>query len=425
MYKYFFILGRNRVLSVAEISSVFCKHRVFDFKPVFLEKEVFVVETLQKVDLKRINNDLGGVIKCGIIISEKEKGSELKKSLSELLKIETILEIIKKTDKKIMLGFSLYVQKQKIFGEVKNLLQGLFIDLKKEFKNKGITSRVVSSSGRTLSSVVVKKNKLITQGAELNFFIFGSKILVGRTECLQDFESFGFRDFSRPARDMEIGMMPPKLARIMINISGANKNDILLDPFCGCGTILQEALLLGLQKIVGSDVSSNAVNKTKINIKWLREKYRINDRKIRIFEMDILNISRELKENSVDVVVTEPYLGPALKKNISSKKIKKTTDELIHLYRIFFREIKKVLRKRGKIVIIWPVFKAQKGFINLPILDEVIKMGFSQERILPESLKNKSFSELTRRGSAIYSREDQNVLREIFIFSAKGGSASG
>ena len=82
MYKYFFILGRNRVLSVAEISSVFCKHRVFDFKPVFLEKEVFVVETLQKVDLKRINNDLGGVIKCGIIISEKEKGSELKKSLS-------------------------------------------------------------------------------------------------------------------------------------------------------------------------------------------------------------------------------------------------------------------------------------------------------------------------------------------------------
>jgi len=32
-------------------------------------------------------------------------------------------------------------------------------------------------------------------------------------------------------------MLPPKLSMMMINLSGAKKTDIILDPFCGSGAV--------------------------------------------------------------------------------------------------------------------------------------------------------------------------------------------
>ena len=56
----------------------------------------------------------------------------------------------------------------------------------------------------------------------------------------------GKRDFFHP------GVMMPRMARTLVNLSCAQAGDVLLDPFCGTGGILIESSLLGVRTI-GSD----------------------------------------------------------------------------------------------------------------------------------------------------------------------------
>jgi tRNA G10 N-methylase Trm11 len=60
------------------------------------------------------------------------------------------------------------------------------------------------------------------------------------TIACQDIDAYTKRDTSK-SRDMVVGMMPPKLAQIMINLATEGRKEIIYDPFCGLGTILIEA----------------------------------------------------------------------------------------------------------------------------------------------------------------------------------------
>jgi len=418
MFKYFFILGRNRALSIAELFSYFTREKIIKIKPLFLEKEAFLVELERRIDLSDLRQKLGGIVKCGHIFLEEEKGQELSKTLRQILSLEKILENSPKVNgKKLYLGYSLYVKKKKIFKKTKDFLFRHFIQLKRELKKKDLRVRIVSSQKATLSSVVIKKNKLISQGLEINVFIFGAKIFLGRTEEIQNFEEYSFRDYQRPARDMKIGMLPPKLARMMVNISGAKISAKLLDPFCGCGTILQEAILLGFRKLLGADISSLSLKKTAENLKWLFKKYDLTEEEIKwkLFESDIKEIDKKIK-GKIDAVVTEPYLSPLLKRELRREEARGIIKKLVPLYLNFFKSMGKILQNKGVIVIVWPVFKLKRGYHKLEILREVLSMGFQQKDILPAEMEKFSFPEKTRRGSIIYSRPKQNVLREIFIF---------
>lgn len=47
-------------------------------------------------------------------------------------------------------------------------------------------------------------------------------------------------------RSMVVGMMPPKIAQIMINLATKGERSIAIwDPFCGLGTTLIEAFHSG------------------------------------------------------------------------------------------------------------------------------------------------------------------------------------
>jgi len=50
---------------------------------------------------------------------------------------------------------------------------------------------------------------------------------------VQDINAYTKRDFGKK-RDMDTGMLPPKLAQMMINIANNGKQEItsLYDPFC-------------------------------------------------------------------------------------------------------------------------------------------------------------------------------------------------
>lgn len=60
---------------------------------------------------------------------------------------------------------------------------------------------------------------------------------------------------------MIIGMMPPKLVQMMLNIVLENKSTrpAIYDPFCGLGTTLIEAANMGITRIYGSDLSKEMV----------------------------------------------------------------------------------------------------------------------------------------------------------------------
>jgi len=94
---------------------------------------------------------------------------------------------------------------------------------------------VLPTKASILSSVVVKKQKLTE-------IVIGDG-WQGKTVAVQDFEDWGKRDYGRPEAEGHIGMLPPKVARMMVNLAQVN---YILDPFCGTGTILMEALTLGL-----------------------------------------------------------------------------------------------------------------------------------------------------------------------------------
>ncbi len=60
--------------------------------------------------------------------------------------------------------------------------------------------------------------------------------------------------------------MQPKLARALVNISGADKKARILDPFCGTGGILIEAGLMGI-RAEGSDIDEDMLSKARQNLK--------------------------------------------------------------------------------------------------------------------------------------------------------------
>lgn len=66
--------------------------------------------------------------------------------------------------------------------------------------------------------------------------------MIGQTVWVQDIDAYSQRDMGRE-RSMVVGMMPPKLAQMMINF--ATKGDKKLqiwDSFCGLGTTLIESI---------------------------------------------------------------------------------------------------------------------------------------------------------------------------------------
>jgi len=421
MPQYFFILGQNKNLSIAEIAGKFAN--AADFVNAELADGVLIVESKKELNPSIMLNELGGTVKIG----------EVLKSIDNLgcINAKEIIALLSLKDKKkVFFGFSPYgfLNNTKLAKQI----QKLALILKKELKERGFASRWVTSKEPQLSSVIVKKNRLLEQGAEIIFIQASNTLYLGKTLAVQEFADYSFRDYNRPARDQHSGMLPPKLAKIMVNLAGAEKSDAILDPFCGSGTILSEAAMLGYQKLIGTDISQKAISDSRKNLEWLERNYhflchceprrrrgvaisRINQVKYLLLKSDVSYLSQKIALNSVSASVTEPYLGPT-KILKSEEEAKKVIAELSELYPKSFGEFKKVLKPQAKIVITLPILKIKNKLFQLPVLDEIERRGFKTEPFLPPSWPA-DLVQTTARGSIIYSRPDQHVLREIFIFT--------
>lgn len=419
MPQYFFILGKNPTLSTAEIISVLSKLQI-SFTIKTHSEEVFVLSTAVELPLKFIKT-LGGTIKIGKIMNEVglDEDEILFEKIFEGQNIADNYLFTKKG--KLHFGISIYNggAENKAIRELNSQLKNLCVTVKKNLQNLNLKAGFVRIKDRFLSSVSVRKNQLLEKGMEMVLICTKEKILAGKTLEVQEFESFSFRDYGRPQRDTRSGLIPPKLARMMINLSQIKSDDILLDPFCGSGTILQEAILLGYKEIFGSDISERAIIDTKTNIDWLFENFRQLDKSIfniEIFLSDARSIARNISQNSIDAVITEPYLGPPLFKRPNYEDINSTRLEVGRLYLSAFSEFRKIIKKGGKVVMIFPAFEDWGKMYFAQILDKIKEMGFRQLDMIPKEMKLNAFIRLTDRGTILYGDKEQFMKREVLIF---------
>lgn len=381
---YFFILGNYPALSIAEIINKFQLK-----KYSLINKEVLKVKFSDKIDEVKVIKKLGGVIKIVEVLEE---------DFQDLVGVSEKY-LPEKFEGKYKFGFSFY-------GGREENLKKIAMDIKRELKNRKISCRWIISKTPNLSSVVVTKNRLTDRGQEFVVVFEGVKKFLGITRAVQDFEELSFRDYNRPARDSQSGMIPPKLAQIMLNIGLQGETDkILLDPFCGSGTVLMEAMLLGVRTIIGSDITEKSIRNTQKNLEWTQERFNLTKKNsFEITLRDASKLSQSIKNESIDLIVTEPYLGPQ-KKVPNIEKVKR---DLENLYSNVIGEFRKILKNEGRIVMIWPIIRdAKEKFLNLDI------KGFKIVDQIPEQIEHCPKNQ--KRGTIIYGRKGQRVWREIVV----------
>jgi tRNA (guanine10-N2)-dimethyltransferase len=106
--------------------------------------------------------------------------------------------------------------------------------------------------------------------------------------------------------------MPSKLARCMVNLARAKRSELVLDPFCGTGSGMIEAALVGC-RVLGFDVHRRMAEGTRRNLKHFGVEP----------EGLVIADSRRLPLTRIDRVVTDPPYGK------SATTMKSTTKKIV------------------------------------------------------------------------------------------------
>jgi len=389
MSKTLFILGRQPVFGIAEIESLFpnVEINIINEKIISLDIEV-------SPDLM---SRLGGTIK---IAHEITKVNASKSESLEKLIIDSVVDnLASLPDGKINFGISYYGAGQTIRD-----IERIALNVKRFVKRTGRSIRIIPNKEIELSSAQIFHNRLTGKnGFELIVVPSNGTITLAKSIAVQNIESYTSRDQKRPYRDAKIGMLPPKLAQIMINLVDPTENAIILDPFCGTGVVLQESLLMGFQAI-GTDLDSRMVEYSTNNIKWLEQKYN-NLKNCKISYGDATD---NVWNEKINCVVSETYLGQPFFKIPGINLINKEILYINELLTKFLKNLHPQIESDTKLCLAIPSWRYNDQFISLPLLDQLDEIGYN-----PMSFKNLKTEDL------IYYRPNQVVARQMLLLIRK------
>jgi tRNA G10 N-methylase Trm11 len=214
--------------------------------------------------------------------------------------------------------------------------------------------------------------------------------------------------------------MPPRLAKIMVNLSSCTENKTLLDAFCGVGTVLQEAMLIKAH-VVGTDINSWCIKAAEDNLNWLKQEYDLHKANYRVVQSDVEFLSRKIGRENIDCIVSEPDLGPALRQIPTTPYAKKVIDKLTPLFFRFIEEAYKVLTPGGKLVVVTPyIVTRSKQIVTMPIGEKAESTNFV--RIKPFNPENfdkniiANSQALTGLESLVEVDQRHLIGREIHVF---------
>lgn len=424
---YIAILGRQPAIGIAELEA---RYGGEDVK--WLSNEAALIKS-DFFELER----LGGTQKAGHVTLQLPDGTWNDTSTKI---IQHYTKKLRERTGKITFGISTYG-----FKESTKAVQKPGLILKQNLKKTGINLRLLPNAEPALSTATSHHNKLGLSENKIELIIVratNGQILIAESIGAQNITAYARRDQGRPKRDAFVGMLPPKLAQIIINLASAqnglsvisarerlratpslstHQEDLglqmfphehhrqashprprLLDPFCGTGVILQEAALMGYN-IYGTDLSEKMIDYSRANLEWLASTHRLPDNPT----LQQADATTAIWQPPIDIVACESYLGQPFSAPLSPEKLAQVLKNCNHIISSFLANIGPQLQSNTTLCIAIPAWRATDGsFTHLPLLNHIEKLGFTRT-----TFKNVSTDQL------VYYREDQVVARELLVLS--------
>lgn len=400
MHHYAALVGNNPSISIAELTAVF---------PDFDRGEFFGEQCITFASKTVIDQKLFDRIGGTILIA--------KKITDDAVTLNDIPALLA-TELASVKGKATFALRT--IGITPKDIRELYKTLKNSLKTRGVSSRYIGNEHEPAKAVALHDQGLLdpASGCELVLLRSKNTLWIGRTIAAQDIKAYTLRDMEKPVRDTMVGLLPPKLAQILLNFGQflaktheAKKEDItVFDPFTGTGVVPMEAMLAGMH-VLASDVSLKAVNGTEKNIEWVRKTFKILKKDINttVWKQDATK-PFDLKAKPT-MIVTEGTLGPALKSRPTIKDAEGYCKAAEDLAASFLKNVSETL-PGTPVVMTLPVWYAQKRMIHIEKLWARLP-ALKFRPVLPPHAN----PAVEGHFSLLYRRSDQFVGREIVLLA--------
>lgn len=389
MSLYAFELGRKKDLCFAELITILGKDKLVERN---LDTAIF---DLKIPNYQGLQDKLGGTVKIikiwNKIPLEDTRADKLEKHIQPHLE-----EIF--TDHKGKINFAVSTLS---FNNPKEINIKQILNFSKLIlKSLGLNSRFVNKNFENTKPSTIYAAHVLEKGIDINIIKGNEDIFIGETVAIQDIDKYSKRDYDKPWRDARVGMLPPKVAQIMINLAGANTKAIF-DPFCGTGTTLLEGALMG-KDVVGSDIDQRMIDYSEGNMRWAEQEFQTKNA-YRVFTKDARFLTKEDLPEKVEAIITEGYLGEPVSRLPALEIRQKVFRELANLHLNWLTAIHRITPKNCKVVMCVAGFRK------------------NNDKYHPEYEFLPRFNELVEEtgyrvvSSYIYDRPDQIVVREIKV----------
>lgn len=383
---YIALLGRQPALGMAELERLYGEEATSWFSDVSAKIAIDDGFSIEK---------LGGVQKAGQVVIELPSGDWRRVSMKI---VQAYTHAWSGFEGKITLGISAYG-----FDVSPREIQQTGIILKQKLKKANVSLRMIPNSDTALNTATSHHNKLGLSNNKVELLVVrarNGRVIIAESTGAQNITAYTKRDQERPKRDAFVGMLPPKLAQIMINLAHPAPHSRVLDPFCGTGVVLQEAALLG-HSVYGTDLSEKMIRYSKENLDWLKETHRTTF-EYDVHEGDAMDTSWQ---GPIDAVVGETYLGQPFSAPPSPAKLDQVRGNCNNIISAFLKNLGSQLPSGTSVSIAIPAWRRiDGGFVHLPLINQLDQLGFTRH-----SFKNIKDQEL------LYFREDQVVARELLV----------
>ncbi len=375
MYTHFFQLGTTTKLSFTELVSVLDKQLLTQ-----VTEQIVGFTATDDIDVQKLQDRLGGCVKI----------------------LENLCTLATASPQDIAKGIADHNSDTRVnfaFGEFNSPTEERtdVVAIKKELLQLGKSARFIEGNRTGVSAAVLLHQRKVQEYIVINT---PEHSYLAHTVTVQNIDDWTIRDRRKPYADRKKGMLPPKVARMLLNINNAfdsAKNRVVLDPFCGAGNILLENAMLGAAGI-GIDIDKKSVSGTIDNLRWFSEEYG-RPHNQQMHPGDATHVPESLSQ-SVTAIVTEPFLG---KPKPKPEQVSDIFRGLEKLYLGAFKNWRTFLPNGAPITIIFPHTEA-KGveFTMNHLIDKLLPLGYT-----------------TVSGPLEYSRPDAIVSRSIYTFILK------